>query len=550
MQADIQTLPSLMRPLRFTPRNEFRKLVTSSSDSPNTFQTSSAVIGGQEEALYGWGAPVVSHGTGPVIKPSHQSASSPAASTDSTLPTATAKLDKAPLIDWNVCRPNGTERALKTMLNAVAVPFRGQIAIGFSSDTCEFELHDSRPSPLLEDNAEMRAALRSAVVEAKCSTQSCLFAATTGQSSLVLQQLRQLRNDSLVLGFSTQVPAQAPAQTQTQTAAPTSDDDNLEIGVVVAVHRADQLHDKQAYAELIANTQVELRSWLQVWRRCRAGSVLSVWSKRLHFYRSRKGRIGLMAAAVLVASLAIPLPYWPQRECVVEPRAKSFVASPIDGRIRDARVRPGDVVQQGQLLAHLDDEQLQWQLSTAEADYESACKRRDTALATRSGGELRLAQLEQERFALQIESLQRQLGRLELISPTDGVVVQGDWYQSDGAPVSRGDMLFEIAPMDTMRVEIRLSTDDLARIEVGDQATIRVDAAPGEKWTAELNRIDPRGKVVDTDVVFGANIDVDNPTNKLRPGMKGTARISAGTQTIGWLLFYRPTMWVMKKLAW
>ncbi|MCA9158294.1 MAG: efflux RND transporter periplasmic adaptor subunit [Planctomycetales bacterium] len=530
--------------------------MTSSSDSPNTFQTSSVVIGGQEEALFGWGPPVVSHGAAPVIMPSHPSVSTLAANTDPkmhaapSMPGATAKLDKAPLIDWNVCQPDGTEPALKTMLNAVAVRFRGQIAIGFSSDTCEFELHDSRPTPLLEDNAEMRAALRSAVVEAKCSTQSCLFAAATGQSSLVLQQLRQLRNDSLVLGFSTQVPAPAPAQTQTQTDAPTSDDDNLEIGVVVAVHCADQLHDKQAYAELIANTQVELRAWLQVWRRCRAGAAVSVWSKRLHFYRSRKGRIGLVAAAVLVASLAIPLPYWPQRECVVEPRAKSFVASPIDGRIRDARVRPGDVVQQGQLLAHLDDEQLQWQLSTAEADYESACKRRDTALATRAGGELRLAQLEQERFALQIESLQQQLGRLELISPTDGVVVQGDWFQSDGAPVSRGDMLFEIAPMDTMRVEIRLSTDDLARIEVGDQATIRVDAAPGEKWTAKLNRIDPRGKVIDTNVVFGANIDVDNPTNKLRPGMKGTARISAGTQTIGWLLFYRPTMWAMKKLAW
>lgn len=526
-----------------------------SSDSSNTFPTSSVGIGGQSEALYGWGPPAFGLGaayvdTPPSSQPSPMASSAvPEMPAAPTMPAATAKLDKPPLIDWNVCKPDGTERALKSLLCAMAVPFRGQVAIGFSSDACEFELHDSRPAQTLENNTELRTALRSAVGEAKRSTQSCLFATTTGQSSLVLQQLRQLSNDSLVLGFSTHVPGSAAPRAQKPTPA-TAADDNLEIGVVISVHRADQQHEKEAYAGLIAETQIELQAWLQVWRRCRAGAVMSAWSKRLHFYRSRKGRIGLIIAAGLLASLAIPVPYWPQRECMVEPRAKSFVASPIDGRIRDAKVRPGDIVQKGQLLAHLDDEQLQWQLSTAKADYEAACKRRDTALATRAGGELRLAQLEQERFALQIEALQQQLGRLKLLSPADGVVVQGDWYQSDGAPVTRGSMLFEIAPMDAMRVEIRLSTSDLARIEVGDQATIRVDAAPGERWTAELNRIDPRGKVIDTDVVFGANVDVDNPTKALRPGMKGTARISAGTQTIGWLLFYRPTMWAMKKLAW
>lgn len=367
---------------------------------------------------------------------------------------------------------------------------------------------------------------------------------------MVLQQLRRLSNDTLVLGFGTKL-ADAAGQPDSQTgSSATGRDDALEIGVVVFVPRAEQLKSKEAYAELIAKTQVELRVWVQVWQNSRWGSLIGTWRKRLRFYRTRKGRVGLIIAAGLLASLAIPVPYWPQRACLVEPSAKSFVASPIDGRIRQATVRPGDIVEKGQLLAHLDDEQLQWQLSTAQADFDAACKRRDTALANRAGGELRLAQLEQERFALQIDSLQQQLGRLELRSPSQGVVVQGEWFQSDGAPVSRGDMLFEIAPMDAMRIEIHLSTDDLARIQVGDQATIRVDAAPGEKWTAALNRIDPRGKVIDTEVVFGANVDVENPTNKLRPGMKGTARLSAGTQTIGWLLFNRPLMWAMKKLAW
>jgi len=387
------------------------------------------------------------------------------------------------------------------------------------------------------------------MAEAVRAQATCLFASVSGQSSLVLQQLRQTTEEALVLGFGT-VPSQSGQATANMpsTAKPLTDDSDFETGVVVCIHRPELLQSKEVYAALIAKTQQELQPWLSVWRHSRAGTKLGVWHRRLHFYRARRGKLGLLLVGLLLACMAIPLPYWPQRTCVVEPASKSFVASPIDGRIRGATVRPGDIVKQGDLLARLDDEQLLWQLSSTEAEYETASKKRDTALASRAGGELRLAQLEQERIAVQIESLEEQLASLELRSPSDGVVVQGDWFQSDGAPVSRGDMLFEIAPMDKMRVEIQLSTDDLARIEVGNSATVRVDAAPGATWTAELGRIDPRGKIVDSEVVFGASIDVNNETTQLRPGMKGTARLSAGTQTIGWLLFYRPSLWAMKKL--
>ncbi len=446
----------------------------------------------------------------------------------------------AGLIDWNSCPPDGTDESLQLTLSRLATAFRGAIHFGLQGEDGELTA-SSAPST---EVANIRSAIRSSVAEAVSSSQSCLFATASGQSSLVLQQLRQQTDYALVLSFSGGHVAGGQATTSIDVG------ESFSMGIVVCIRQAEQLQGKEVYATLIASTQQQLRKWLQVWRQCRVGTKISGWRRRLHFYRRRRGQVALLIVGCLLASMAIPVPYWPQRPCTVEPASKSFVASPIDGRIREATVRPGDLVAQGQVLAHLDDEQLRWQLSAAQADYETASKKRDTALANRAGGELRLAQLEQERIAVQLESLQRQLERLELRSPTDGVVVQGDWFQSDGAPVSRGDMLFEIAAMDDMRVEIHLSTDDLARISVGDQATVRVDAAPGAKWTAELNRIDPRGKVVDAEVVFGANIDVSNESNQLRPGMRGTARISADQQTIGWLLFHRPTLWAMKKLAW
>ena len=429
---------------------------------------------------------------------------------------------------------------MEQALTCVMARFHGQATLGLAGDSGELELFGANTS----GQPALHTAMRSAVSEAVQSKQACLFAASSGQTSLVLQQLRVASGDALLLGFG------ASPVVQHSDGATANDDAAINFGLVIGIRRAEQLQSKQAYAALIAQTQHELRAWLQVWRRSRLGSRFEGWRRQWRFYRRRRGQIGLLIVGMSLASLAIPVPYWPQRECLVEPATKSFVASPIDGRIRAATVRPGDMVKQDQVLAHLDDEQIRWQLSSALAEYETASKKRDSALATRAGGELRLAQLEQERIAVQVESLERQLERLELRSPIDGVVVQGDWFQSDGAPVSRGELLFEIAATDRMRVEVQLSTDDLARIEVGDEATVRVDSAPGIKWTAKLNRIDPRGQVVDSEVVFNASLDVDNETNLLRPGMQGTSRIAAGSQTIGWLLFHRPMLWVMKKLAW
>ena len=140
------------------------------------------------------------------------------------------------------------------------------------------------------------------------------------------------------------------------------------------------------------------------------------------------------------------MPYWPQRECVVEPSARRFVSSPIDGRVLKSLVRPGDVVEVGQLIGQMDDEQLRWELGSAQAELQQAGKQQDSALAHQEGGKMRLAQLEQQKVSLKIQGLQAQLERLELRSPVAGIVLQGEWYRSEGAPVARGDTLFEIAP--------------------------------------------------------------------------------------------------------
>ncbi len=213
-------------------------------------------------------------------------------------------------------------------------------------------------------------------------------------------------------------------------------------------------------------------------------------------------------------------------------------------------VKPGENVSKDQVLAKLDDGELTWSLASAQAEYEATAKKRDIGLATHSSGNMRVAQLELEQIALRIESIKANIERLTVRSPIDGVVLQGEWYRSQGAPVSRGDTLFEVAPLDRMTIEIHLSTEDLSQIHVGDEVVLRVDSHHGKLWHGKLESIDPRAKIIDEKVVFVAEVEIDGGKSELKPGMKGTVTLSAGHRTTAWILFHRPYTWLMKKLLW
>ncbi len=450
---------------------------------------------------------------------------------NSPRPDALPVRDELPtrLIDRNAFVADGTDKALHKLLQHLGMQLQGDIFIAYNMQTGR-RLQTASTRPGNYRDSVVSPLIQSALLE--CShSDNCLLAMEENATSGVLRNLKQREKAALVLGIGAGKP-----------------DDRL--GLVLCVADQTRVLKREAYEKLLKSIQSELPDWMETWRICRVGHSVQRWLSFTQFYRRRSGQIAVAALLGFIGCLAIPVPYWPRRECLVEPASRQFLASPIDGRVIDSMVRPGDVVAAGQLLARIDDERIRWDLAAAEAEYQMATKRRDSALATRAGGELRLAQLEQERFEIQIDALKKQLEELEIRSPIAGVVVQGDWHRNEGAPVDRGGTLFEISPLEAMRVEIQLTTEDLGQIPSNSIATMRVDAAHGTSWRGRVSRIDPRGQVVDSKVAFLAEMEVINDNTALRPGMKGAVRLSAGTRTIGWLLFHRPYVWLMKKLAW
>ena len=295
----------------------------------------------------------------------------------------------------------------------------------------------------------------------------------------------------------------------------------------------------------VVNLLKQLDTWLIV-RRC------SWFAKVVGVTESIRSnsRWWLFPCGLVCAAMFFPVPYYPRRDCVFEPETKQYLSSPIQGRIASCEVRPGDYVEKGQLMARIDDDQLRRDLATAKAEHESALKKRDSALATRTTGNIALADIEMEQAERRIQSIQDQLQRLEIRATSAGVVVQGDWQRNVGMPLTLGQSLFEVAELESMTAEVQLLASDLAQINVGDEVSIRSDASGIASFRGKISRIEPRATVIDDAAVFVADVVIHDPKLQLRPGMKAKAQIEAGCRSIGWYLFNRPYTWIANQWIW
>ena len=76
-----------------------------------------------------------------------------------------------------------------------------------------------------------------------------------------------------------------------------------------------------------------------------------------------------------------------------------------------------------------------------------------------------LAKLEADRLELKTKILELRSNHLEIKSPIDGVVISGDQERAEGAPLTIGQALFEVAPLDKMVVELAIPEDEITHIK-------------------------------------------------------------------------------------
>jgi multidrug resistance efflux pump len=100
----------------------------------------------------------------------------------------------------------------------------------------------------------------------------------------------------------------------------------------------------------------------------------------------------------------------------------------------------------------------------------------DKALAGRDLAAVNIARAQIEQTDAEIDLSNEMIARAKLRAPFDAVIVNGDLSQAVGKPVSRGDTLFELAPLDLYRMTAVVPDSDIASVKVGQRGELLLSA--------------------------------------------------------------------------
>ena len=212
---------------------------------------------------------------------------------------------------------------------------------------------------------------------------------------------------------------------------------------------------------------------------------------------------------------------------MVEGELRRSIASGLDGYIASEHVRAGQTVHAGDLLATLDKaelvlQRLRWIATRGQHRLEL-----DKALAAGQRAEVAIDNAQVEEASAEIALLDEQIARTRIVAPFDGVVTSGDLSQSVGTPVQRAQVLFELAPLDSYRVVVRVPDTEIARV-LPAAGTLVLAALPDEVFGLHVTRVSPVSEQVDGANVFRVEAALDRTTAAApQHGGRGPARCRA-----------------------
>jgi RND family efflux transporter MFP subunit len=233
---------------------------------------------------------------------------------------------------------------------------------------------------------------------------------------------------------------------------------------------------------------------------------------------------------------------------VLEPLVRQASVAPFTGYIAAAPARAGDAVRAGQVLAVLDDRELQLQRQKWQSQQDQLGKQYNQAMALRNAAQVVILSAQIDQARAEVALLDDQLRRTRLTAPFDGVVVTGDLSQSLAAPVERGQLLFEVAPLDAYRMILQVDERDIAYVSVGQRGTLLLTGAPADGVGFTVEKLTPVSTAREGRNFFRVEARMEEGQGRLRPGMEGVAKIDVDRRLLSWIWTRQMIDWIRLQL--
>jgi HlyD family secretion protein len=125
---------------------------------------------------------------------------------------------------------------------------------------------------------------------------------------------------------------------------------------------------------------------------------------------------------------------------------------------------------------------------------------------------------------LELEAAQLALAQTKLTAPFTSTVTEINVRV--GELVGAFSSLAGVADLSALEIAAEIDEIDVANADVGQNVEIRFDAFPGERFAGRIARLFPAASTQRGSTVYGAVIDLDPRTFKVRPGMGASLKIA------------------------
>lgn len=256
-------------------------------------------------------------------------------------------------------------------------------------------------------------------------------------------------------------------------------------------------------------------------------------------------KLGAFAALALLAFLALAKgSHRVSADSVLEARELRAAVAPFDGYVSEAPARPGDRVRPGDLLASLDDRELRLEEARFASQVEQLENQYRQAIAERNGANLRIVMAQLGQVRAQLKIAHDRLAKTRVEAPIEGIVVSGDLSQALGAPVERGGLLFEVAPLGDYRLALRVDEREIEEISVGQRGSVTFAALPGESYAFTVEKVTPISEAGEGKNTFRVEAELEQIPERLQPGMEGVAKVEIDRRRLLWIWTHGAVDWL------
>jgi multidrug resistance efflux pump len=256
----------------------------------------------------------------------------------------------------------------------------------------------------------------------------------------------------------------------------------------------------------------------------------------------RKAVVLGLVAAVVFFSLVMDQ-YRLSADAVLEGSVSRSLVAPMDGYIKVANARAGDIVKKDAVVFQLDDRELMLErqsLASKRGQYDSQYRK---ALAERNRAEASIVSAQLGQVQAELNLVENRLRNIVVRAPFDGVILSGDLSQRQGGAVRRGEELFQIAPLDAYRLILKVDEHDITDVKEGQRGVLVLSSLPTEKYPFTVKKITSITTAEEGKNYFRVEALLDHMSSRLRPGMEGVGKIEVDRR----LLF---TIWTKNLIDW